>query len=331
MEYLANLGIDINKLLELVSELGWANLARLLAQTVIIVYGLLWLKARIAGTQAERLLKGILVLVGICLVSWWAGFTIIMFILQQLIPVAVLALLIIFQPEIRRGLGYLGRGKGLRLDLSLSDSQRDIRQAVVQQIISAVRELARNRIGALIVVEPLDGERDYLSPGTSINADVSSHLLLSIFYPNSPLHDGALVIRRDKIVAAGVILPMTDNTKLSYRYGTRHRAALGLSEVYDALCIVVSEETGYISAASHGMLVRYNTAEELSEPLGYIYNEPLQSKAQSPLQAFLTLFSRGKKAAVASEPETTNPPELPTNNTGRLPAALELEKESQNS
>jgi hypothetical protein len=124
---------------------------------------------------------------------------------------------------------------------------------------------------------------------------------------------------------------MTDNTKLSYRYGTRHRAALGLSEVYDALCIVVSEETGYISAASHGMLVRYNTAEELSEPLGYIYNEPLQSKAQSPLQAFLTLFSRGKKAAVASEPETTNPPELPTNNTGRLPAALELEKESQNS
>jgi len=289
------------------STSGWSDVLRLVAQVVIISYGLLWLRARIAGTQAERLVKGILVLVAVCLVSWWAKFTIIMFILQQLIPVAVLALLIIFQPEIRRGLGYLGRGKNVRFDLSLTDSQKDINHAVVQQIIAAVRELARTKIGALIVVEPLDGERDYLSPGTSINADVSSHLLLSIFYPNSPLHDGALVIRRDKIVAAGVILPMTDNPKLGYRYGTRHRAALGLSEVYDALCIVVSEETGYISAASHGMLVRYNTAEELSEPLSYIYHQPLESKTLTPLQSFLGLFNRNKRTETGTAGDTTPP------------------------
>jgi diadenylate cyclase len=221
------------------------------------------------------------------------------------IPVAVLALLIIFQPEVRRGLGYLGRMKPFSIDFSLANSNAAKAEHDIDQIISAVRELSRNRIGALLVVEPPEGERDYLSPGTPINADISGALILSIFYPNSPLHDGALVIREDKIVAAGVILPMTDDPKLSYRYGTRHRAAIGLSEIYDGLCIVVSEETGSISAANRGMLVRYNDALELVDPLKYLYHQHMTgvTTAANPLSSFLTLFSKGRRDETQSTAE----------------------------
>ena len=145
----------------------------------------------------------------------------------------------------------------------------------------------------MIVIEPPEGERDYLSPGTPVNADISATLLLTLFFPKSPLHDGAVVIRKAKIVAAGVILPMTDNPKLSYKYGTRHRAAIGLSETYDGLCIVVSEETGAISAASRGMLARYSNAEDLSDPIAYLYHQGAESN-DSPLSSFLSLFGRGK-------------------------------------
>ncbi len=158
--------------------------------------------------------------------------------LQHIIPAAALALVIVFQPEIRRGLGYLGRVQTFKFDLSLSNTESASVKRGIDQIIAAVRELSRTKTGALIVIEPPEGERDYLSPGTPVNADLSSTLLLTIFFPKSPLHDGAVVIRKDKIVAAGVILPMTDNPKLSYKYGTRHRAAIGLSETYDGLCIV---------------------------------------------------------------------------------------------
>jgi diadenylate cyclase len=182
-----------------------------------------------------------------------------------------------------------------RFDLSLRNVEVDKFKRDIEQIISAVGELSQNKTGALIVVEPLEGERDYLSPGTTVNADISSNLLQTIFFPNCPLHDGAVVIRRHKIVAAGVILPMTGNTKLSTKYGTRHRAALGLSEIYDGLCIVVSEETGSISAASRGLLVRYPKAEELAEPLSYIYKEPIEIRQLNPWNNFLALFNRAPK------------------------------------
>jgi diadenylate cyclase len=292
----------MNNLAEVLQQIKWLTALKLFMQTVIICYCTVWIWKRILGTQAERLVKGVMVLIGVCLLSYFAGFSLITSILQQVIPVAVLALMIIFQPEVRRGLGYLGRMKAFSVDFSLPNSEETKVQHDIGQIILAVRELSRTKTGALMVVEPPEGERDYLSPGTPINADVSGILLLSIFFPNSPLHDGAVVIRKDKIVAAGVILPMTDDPKLSYKYGTRHRAAIGLSEIYDGLCIVVSEETGSVSAASRGMLVRYSEAEELGDPLSYVYHQhTAQPEAQSPLGSFLTLFSRGKK-----EQEATN-------------------------
>ncbi len=277
------------------SAVDWLNASKVALQLIIIGYAIIWTWGRIRGTQAERLVKGLMVLTSLWIASWLLGLTLITSILQQLIPAALLSLLIIFQPELRRGLGYLGRN-AFRVDLSLADSQRDRAIQLIAEIINAVRELSRERTGALIVIEPPEGSRDYLSPGTPINADVSANLILSIFTQKSPLHDGAVIIRLNKIVAAGVILPVSDNPKLSYRYGTRHRAAIGLSEIYDGLCIVVSEETGSISAANRGMLVRYNTADELSDALSYFFGQGTSSpRTDSPLQAFLALFGTGNR------------------------------------
>jgi diadenylate cyclase len=277
-----------------VDQVNWLSWIKTIIQVFIICYSGLWCWRRIAGTHAERLVKGILVLIAVSVLCWWLQLTLIVNILQHIIPAAALALVIVFQPEIRRGLGYLGRVQTFKFDLSLSNPDQAKISQDIKQIIKAVKELARNKTGALIVIEPPEGERDYLSPGTPVNADISASLLLTIFFPKSPLHDGAVVIRKDKIVAAGVILPITANPKLSYKYGTRHRAAIGLSEIYDGLCIVVSEETGAVSAASRGMLARYNNADDLAEPLTYLYQQGSENQSNNPLSSFLSLFGRGK-------------------------------------
>lgn len=308
---------------DLAPHLDWRLFATTVVQIFIIVYAILWIWGRIRGTQAERLVKGVLILCAITVASYFLEFRIITSLLQHLIPVAVMAMVIVFQPEIRRGLGYLGRVKTLRADLSLSSVESEKYKHDVGEIIAAVRDLSRHKIGALIVIEPPEGERDYVSPGTPVNADISMNLLVTIFFPRTPLHDGAVVIRNDKIVAAGVILPMTADPKLSYKYGTRHRAAIGLSEIYDGLCIVVSEETGSISAANRGMLVRYQDAEELREPIEYLYHKPsTDSKTTNPWVSFLTLFKKGADTAsgdAASESDAGS--KTSSGNPGSGPAA----------
>ena len=284
--------------------------AKIVLQFLIIAYAIIWTWKRIHGTQAERLVKGVMFFISFSLVCHLMGLTIITAILREMIPVLLIAVVIVFQPELRRGLGYLGRTR-FRVDLAISDTHNEKAKEVIGQIIHAVRELSRSKTGALIVVEPPEGERDYISPGTTINADVSATLLISIFHTSSPLHDGAVVIRQNKIIAAGVILPMTDSTKLNYRYGTRHRAALGLSERYDGLCIVASEETGAISAANRGMLVRYNSADELADALNYMYHqtEDDQKTVESltPLQSFFQLFNRTRTLADDKSPSPEHP------------------------
>ncbi len=295
----------MERLADMFAQIDWPSLLRTGIELFIVIYAGIWVWGRIRRTQAERLVKGLMVLSIICLISYFSGFTIITSILKHLIPVALLAILIIFQPEIRRGLGYLGRSRRLKFDLSLASNHADRSQETITEIIAAVRELSRTRTGALLVVEPPDGALEHLSASTPVNADVSANLLLTIFFPRSPLHDGAVVLRQDKIVAAGVILPMTDNPKLSYRYGTRHRAAIGLTEMYDGLCIVVSEETGTISAATRGMLVRYNTAEDLSAPLSFFWEQTSGSKVSSALQSIVNLlgFARQDKGKEKAQEE----------------------------
>lgn len=328
--------LNLNPSSRTAGVIDYINAAKIALELVIIGYAVIWTWGRIRGTQAERLVKGIFVLFSCCVLSWILGLTLITTFLQHLIPVAVVSLVIIFQPEIRRGLGYLGRTT-FRVDFSLTNTQQQKAQEVVSQVITAVRELSKTRTGALIVIEPPEGERDYLSPGTTINGEVSSNLLMSIFEQKSPLHDGAVVIRADKLVAAGVILPITDNPKLSLKYGTRHRAAIGLSEIYDGLCIVVSEETGAISAANRGMLVKYNTADELGDALSYFYEEsPDEQKSATPFQAFLALFSgnrgattvggNGRATEFSTRPSPTTP--VPAHETAdpdkeRIPSVLE--------
>ncbi len=179
---------------------------------------------------------------------------------------------VIFQPEIRRWLKQLGRVKVFSIPI-LDREDPDELAKILTQIILAVKELAKSKSGALIVMEPPETEHDYVSPGTQINADISCDLILSIFVPKSPLHDGAIIIQKNKIKAAGVILPITDNRKLSSIYGTRHRAALSLSEAFDCLCIVVSEETGSMSLAYHSKLIPLSKAEELTEYLSQFYSQ----------------------------------------------------------
>lgn len=272
-------------------------LLRLAVQVVIISYALAWGWQRIAGSQAERLVKGVLVLAAFWAIASALKFQLITSLLHTFVPVALIGLVIIFQPELRRGLGHLGRMRTFRFDWSLADADYERTVRDIDHVINAIRELSRSKTGALIVIEPLEGERDYVSPGTTVNADISSTLLLTIFFGNSPLHDGAVIIRETKIVAAGVILPMTEDPQLSYRYGTRHRAAIGLSEMYDGLCIVVSEETGAISASSRGMLARYKSADDLKDPILYLYTQGGDSKNPNPLGNFLSLFTMGRKNA----------------------------------
>lgn len=285
----------MNDLLGIINPPNWEVLIPLVIQVLILSYLIAWGWQRIIGSHAERLVKGVLVVAAIWGLAYLFRFTLITSLLQTFVPVVLIALVIVFQPELRRGLSYLGRVQNLKMDWSLTDAETEKTKREIDQIISAVKELSRSKTGALIVIEPSQGERDYVSPGTTVNADISTTLLLSIFFPNSPLHDGAVVIRQDKIIAAGVILPMTDDPQLSYRYGTRHRAAIGLSETYDGLCIVVSEETGAISAASRGMLARYKSADDLREPILYLYTQGGDSTSPNPMSNFLSLFSIGKE------------------------------------
>lgn len=328
----------MEELLKLLHEHNGELLFKLFIQVLAISYCITWIWQRIVGSQAERLVKGVLVLAGIWGISSLFGFTLITNLLHLLVPVAFLALVVIFQPELRRGLGHLGRMRTLKFDWSLADADQERTKRNIDQVIQAVRELSRSKEGALIVIEPLEGERDYVSPGTTLNADISATLLLTIFFTKSPLHDGAVIIREDKIVAAGVILPMTDDPQLSYRYGTRHRAAIGLSETYDGLCIVVSEETGAISAASRGMLARYKTAEDLYEPIMYLYTQGGDSKSHVPLSSFLSLFSKGRNTEEVpqdAQAQATSSGQYPaltqsqSTSSGQYPALSQSQSQSQ--
>lgn len=197
------------------------------------------------------LFKGILVIVILKLVSDILDLTTIGYLLNYIIMWAPLALIIIFQPEIRNVLEQLGRSQLLGRHKILTVDERE---KLVYEISQAVEYLRKNRIGALIVLERDNSLNDYINKSKKIYADISSELLISIFFPNNPLHDGGVIIQGDKITSAGAVFPTSDNIKISKRLGTRHRAALGISEEMDCISLVVSEETGRLSIAIGGEL-----------------------------------------------------------------------------
>jgi len=227
-------------------------------------------------TRAEQLIKGMIILLVALKLSEVANLVMIHFILQQTMTLGVLALLIVFQPELRRALEYIGRSK--LLAKSLAELLNEDMEERYDEIVNAVTVLSRNRIGVLLVMERNTGLGDIIDTGILIDGKITSNLIQNIFFPNSPLHDGAVVIRNDRIVSAGCILPLSDSVNLSKDLGTRHRAALGMVEHTDALVIIVSEETGAISLAKDGKLSRFLDGNTLKGILKLTFEQPHDKK-----------------------------------------------------
>jgi diadenylate cyclase len=204
------------------------------------------------------LFKGILIIVALKLISVWCNLTTVSWLLDYIITWGPLALIIIFQPEIRNVLEQLGRSQLLGRHKVLTVDERE---KMVYEIMEAVEYLRRNRIGALITIERDNSLAEYIDRAKKLYADISSELLIAIFYEGNPLHDGAAIIQGDKITCAGAVFPTSDSMKISKRLGTRHRAALGISEETDSISVVVSEETGRLSIAVNGEL-HYNLTND---------------------------------------------------------------------
>jgi diadenylate cyclase len=231
---------------------------------LVVWYVIYKLIMMIRGTKAVQLLKGIILIILVRIVSNFLGLTTLQWLMDQAIIWGFLAIIIIFQPELRRALEQIGRGK-LFSRSSVNEDEEQVK--MVEAIIKATEYMAKRRIGALISVERETGMGDYIETGIILNARVSSELLINIFIPNTPLHDGAVIIQKNHVAAAACYLPLSESPFISKELGTRHRAALGISEVTDSVTVVVSEETGAVSITKNGELHRDLTPEQFRELL----------------------------------------------------------------
>lgn len=233
--------------------------------TILVYFLLNWLKE----TRGMQLIKGIAILFIIVAVSNLTGLTALNYILNSTLQFGVIAIVVIFQPELRSLLEQMGRSKvGKILDIAANTTSVDILvNKNIDEIVVAAINMSETKTGALMVIERETKLGEIAKTGTIIDADISSALLENIFVPNTPLHDGAVLIRANKIISAGCFLPLTSNANLSRELGTRHRAALGISEASDAVVIVVSEETGKVSIAMNGSLTRNLKSETLKRAL----------------------------------------------------------------
>ena len=255
----------------------------------------------IKNTSSEKFVKGLLILVCV-----WAFSEVLMRIdlkiigmfLKSIVTLVSLSLIVIFQPELRRFLGFLGQVDIVtRIFNSNHDKSKSQKIDVVKELIESVKCLSKSHTGALIVFQS-DLRNTYYDVGTKLNADLSTELILTIFHPNTPLHDGAVVINGDKIISAGVLLPLTEDPKLSWKYGTRHRAAIGMTENSDAACLVVSEETGDVSIAIDGSLKKYEDLvtlkSDLENILGYKDKSEEDKNTIFKINNFMTIKKSSK-------------------------------------
>ena len=227
-----------------------------------IIYGIITM---IQTTGAARIAKSIVIILALTVLTQLLNMYLMNYLLDKILEIGLIALVIMFQPELRRMLEKLG-GKSFREVLSMKEEQREI-DRVISQTVSACETMSRERTGVLIVFERDTSLMDYQKSGTVIDAQVSSELLRNIFFTKAALHDGAVIIRNERIAAAGCVLPLTQNRNISSDLGTRHRAAIGMSEVSDAVVVIVSEETGTISVAVSGMLKRHLAPQTLEKLL----------------------------------------------------------------
>ena len=232
----------------------------------VIIYELLLLTRH---TRGSALLKGLFLLLMIALMSNLLGLVSLNWLLTAILQNGAVVLVVLFQPEFRKALERMGRSKVFQKGTKKSlNEERDL---IISEIIQTIMDLSKRRVGALIVFEQQTGLQDVVETGTRLNAEISAPLLENIFEPNTPLHDGAVVIRDNEVMAAACILPLAEASGVSRELGTRHRAAVGITENTDAAVLVVSEETGIVSLARDGQLTRPLTVKSLEEILNEIY------------------------------------------------------------
>ncbi len=241
------------------------DIIRSLVDILIVAYAVYRILRWISGTRAEQLLKGIILLLVLSVLASALELDMINWLMGKLWIVFAITLPIVFQPELRRLLEQLGRGKFF--SLSTSQAEMEGYEAIINEIGEAAAILSRNRVGALLILTRETGIAEYLESGVDLDALVSAGLLINIFVPNTPLHDGACIVSGGRIKKAACFLPLSDNPHLDKELGTRHRAALGITEVSDAIAVIVSEETGTISLAQEGRLDRHLDSLSLREIL----------------------------------------------------------------
>lgn len=273
--------------------INWGDLLTLRNFVNLIDICLVWfviyeLMMLLKGTKAVQLFKGVLVIIVIKLISWYVGLQTLSWIMDQVINWGIIAIIIIFQPEIRRGLEHLGRGSVFTYNKTGNQEEK-----MVEALDQAIQYMSKRRIGALITIQQNTGLEDYIETGISLDADVTGALLINIFIPNTPLHDGAVIIKDNRIAVAAAYLPLSESNLIPKELGTRHRAAVGISEVTDALTIVVSEETGGVTVTKNNELIRDLTQQDY---LKLLRNElvPRQEEVKTnPVTRFIEGMIKG--------------------------------------
>ena len=240
----------------LAALLTWRHFINLI--DILVIWFLIYeLMVLVRGTRAVQLFKGIIIIIVVKLISWYIGLTTVSWVMDQIINWGVIAMVVIFQPEIRRGLEHLGRGTMF----TRTKTENEEEEALITQLDQAIQYMSKRRIGALIAIEMDTGLEEYIETGIPLDAEVTGALLINTFIPNTPLHDGAVIIKGGRIAVAAAYLPLSDSKLIPKELGTRHRAAVGISEVTDALTIVISEETGGVSITKDNELIRDMTQE----------------------------------------------------------------------
>lgn len=256
----------LDEIHRIISTMQFGDVAEILIITFLVYNVLMWIQA----TRAWQLLKGLIVIVAFLLIANLSKMHTILWVAENIAPYALTALVVVLQPEIRRALEELGKKNMLRTVIPFDSSRKEVAvfdDRTINEIARACVEMGKAKTGALIVIENKDSLRDYERTGIDVDGIVTSQLLINVFEHNTPLHDGAVIVRGNRLTSATCYLPLTDNQELGKELGTRHRAGVGISEVTDSMTVIVSEETGHISVAVKGRLVRVANAEELKENL----------------------------------------------------------------
>lgn len=301
------------------SDLGWLLQQmwdrRAILDIFVVTFIIYWLLWVAQGTRALTLIRGIVTLFAILfLLAWVLDLETLAWLLSVVWPALLIAIPVIFQPELRRAFEQLGH-TGSWLRNPFPHQEETFYDHAVDEIVRAASQLSRLRYGALIVIERETGLQDYAIKGVNLDAAISRQLLINIFFPNSPLHDAAVIIHGDRIQAASVVLPLTDNISASSQLGTRHRAAIGITEESDALAVVVSEETGQMSVAHSGRLIRNLDQDRLRRVLRTLLKIQLQDPSEPPKSKRFSRFTLFGTNTQGTRPkkDTPTPPRSPGN------------------